>query len=163
MSLSAQNTGGHPSGPVHQGRLPADAATSPDQVCLVTRFSAVDDAALRKLVDELRATAASVVTEPGHVTYGVFTDQANARALYVIETWASAADARRHEELVVDNGAVARVAPLLAEELRTHTLRPVDLDGHAGQAARDEGPTEINTTHAMDDAQGVESRKRTSV
>ncbi|AZM61978.1 hypothetical protein DMA10_11300 [Streptomyces sp. WAC 01420] len=37
---------------------------SPDQVCLVTRFSAVDDAAFRKLVDELRATAAGVAFAP---------------------------------------------------------------------------------------------------
>lgn len=112
---------------------PADgdtgAAASREVVCLLTRFRAVDDVAVRELAAELRVTAAAVEAEPGHRSYNVFVDQDDPTSLYVVEAWASAADARRHAELVVTNGAVQRVAPLLAEELTTRTLHPLPSEG----------------------------------
>lgn len=53
--------------------------------------------------------------------------------MYVLETWGAPEDARRHRELVESSGAVERIGPLLGEELRTRTLRPVVLG--AGERA----------------------------
>jgi quinol monooxygenase YgiN len=111
------------------------AVPGPEPVCLVTRFSAVDDTAARGLLNELRAMAMSVAVEPGHLTYGVFADQDDPKNLYVIETWAGATEARRHEDLVLGNGTVKRVAPLLTGPLRTLTLRPVATDDATHQPA----------------------------
>lgn len=123
MSQPTDGTNGH-------------AGTTAQPVCLLTRFSAVDDAAARGLAEALRGTAASVVTEPGHLTYDVLVDQADPTTLYVVETWASAEDAHRHEERVVTDGGVERVAPLLAEELTTMTLRPLQpVDDEDGEHA----------------------------
>ncbi|WP_329187990.1 putative quinol monooxygenase [Actinacidiphila glaucinigra] len=133
MSPSADSTTGHTGGTAHSGRKPAPAVPSP--VCLVTRFSAVDDTAARELLDELRAIEVSVVAEPGHLTYTVFADQDDPKDLYVIETWAGAADAQRHEDLVIGDGTVERVAPLLTGPLRTLALRLVDTDGTPHQPA----------------------------
>ncbi|WP_249998564.1 putative quinol monooxygenase [Actinoplanes sp. M2I2] len=101
-------------------------------ICLVSRFEAVDAAAFHTLVDELRKTAASVTDEPGHVAYELLIELSTARTLYVVERWATEADARRHEQLVVSNGAVDRVAPLLAEPINTVTLAPVPAEHEGG-------------------------------
>lgn len=136
MSPSADSTIGHAGGTVHPDRKPNHAVPSPEPapkpepepVCLVTRFSAVDDTAARGFLDELRAIAVSVVAERGHLTYNVFADRDDPKNLYVIETWACASDAQRHEDLVLGNGTVERVTPLLAGPLRTLALRPVATD-----------------------------------
>jgi len=135
MSPSADSTTGHTGGTAHPGRKLDHAVPGPESVCLVTRFSAVDDTAARGLLDELRAIAVSVVAEPGHLTYKVFADQDDPKNLYVIETWAGATDAQRHEDLVLGNGAVERVDPLLTGPLRTLSLRPVATDGATHQPA----------------------------
>ncbi|MFE2541678.1 putative quinol monooxygenase [Actinacidiphila glaucinigra] len=113
MSPSADSTTGHTGGTAHSGRKLEHAVPGPEPVCLVTRFSAVDNTAARELLDELRAIEVSVVAEPGHLVYNVFADQDDPKNLYVIETWTSAADAKRHEDLVIGDGTVERVAPLL--------------------------------------------------
>nr|WP_272923762.1 antibiotic biosynthesis monooxygenase [Streptomyces sp. SID3343] len=124
------------------------AVPSAEPVCLVTRFSAVDDTAARGLFDELRAIAVSVVAEPGHLTYSVFADRDDPKNLYVIETWAGASDARRHEDLVLGNGTVERVTPLLAGPLRTLTLRPVATDSATHQPAPVKGRAGSNGKEA---------------
>ncbi|WP_329459858.1 putative quinol monooxygenase [Streptomyces sp. NBC_01497] len=128
MSASADSTVGHAGHTVQTGRERGQAVPGPDPVCLVTRFTAVDDAAARGLLDELRAIEGSVVAEYGHLTYDVFADQDHPLDLYVIETWAGATDAQRHEDLVLGNGTVQRVMPLLTAPLRTLTLLPVATD-----------------------------------
>ncbi|MDX3215156.1 antibiotic biosynthesis monooxygenase [Streptomyces sp. ME02-6991-2B] len=135
MSPSADSTTGHAGDTAHPGRKPEHAVPGPEPVWLVTRFSAVDDTAARKLLDELRAIEVSVVAEPGHLAYNVFADQDDPRNLYVIETWAGAGDAERHEDLVIGDGTVERVAPLLTGPLRTLSLRPVETDGATHQPA----------------------------
>ncbi|MEU0971392.1 antibiotic biosynthesis monooxygenase [Streptomyces sp. NPDC005917] len=148
MSPSSDSTIGHAGGAVHPGRKLEHAVSGPEPVCLVTRFSAVDDAAARGLLDELRAIAVSVVAEPGNLTYGVFADQDDPRDLYVIETWAGATDARRHEDLVLGNGTVKRVTPLLTGSLRTVTLRPVATDDATHQPAPVTGRAGFNGKEA---------------
>jgi hypothetical protein len=71
MSQTTDSTTGHAGDTAHQVDRSADARTSPEPVWLLTRFSAIDDAAARTLADELRTTAASVVARPGELTYGV--------------------------------------------------------------------------------------------
>jgi quinol monooxygenase YgiN len=119
-----------------------------EPVCLVTRFSAVDDVAALRLLDELRAIAVSVVAEAGHLTYNVFADQDDPKSLYVIETWACAADAQRHADLVLGDGTVERVAPLLRGPLRTITLKPVETDGATHQPAPVRGDAGSNGKEA---------------
>jgi quinol monooxygenase YgiN len=135
MSQTMDSTTGHAGDTVHQVDRPADATTSPELACRLTRFSAIDDAAARRLPMNC-ARPRSVITEPGHLTYGVFVDQTDATSLYVVESWASASDAHQHEELVVAGGTVERVVPLLAEELTTLTLRPVTTDDFGGGGTR---------------------------
>ncbi|WP_225625933.1 putative quinol monooxygenase [Streptomyces werraensis] len=149
MISSAEGVTEQAGGDVHPDRRPEHAVPGPEPVCLVTRFSAVDDSAARQLLDELRAIAASVAAEPGHLTYEVFADSNNPQDLHVIETWASASDARRHEDLVVDSGAVERVAPFLTEPLRPLTLRSVATGGPAGEpASADTGHAGLNDKEA---------------
>ncbi len=102
--------------------------------CLISCFAAVDETAAGSLTDDLRTTAAAVTAELGHLTYEVFADVTDPTKLYVVEKWASVADARRHEHLVVTTGAVDRIAPLIAEPIITLTLRPVLVAGTAGRA-----------------------------
>lgn len=135
MSPSADTTTGHTGGTSHSGRMLEHAVPGPEPVCLVTRFSAVDDTTARELLDELRAIEVSVVAEPGHVAYNVFADQDDPKNLYVIETWTNATDAKRHEDLVVGDGTVERVAPLLTGPLRTLSLRRVGTDSATHQPA----------------------------
>ena len=97
---------------------------SEPRVSLLTWFSAVDASAARGVEDELRRMAQGVPDEPGHLFYEVYADEA-AATLYVVETWATSEDARRHQERVETTEAVGRVAPLLQKAPRTLTLRPV--------------------------------------
>jgi quinol monooxygenase YgiN len=135
VSPSSDSTIGQAVGTARPVQEPEHAVPGPGPVRLVTRFPAVDDSAAARLLDELRATTVSVEAEPGHLTYDVFADQDDPRSLYVIETWADASDAKRHEDLVLGNGTAERVAPLLTGPLRTLTLRPVATDGARHQPA----------------------------
>lgn len=99
-------------------------AASEPRVSLLTGFFAVGGAAAWRVEDELRRMAQMVPDERGYLSYDVYADEA-AATLYVVETWATSEDARRHQERVEANGAVGRVAPLLREVPRTLTLRPV--------------------------------------
>jgi quinol monooxygenase YgiN len=99
--------------------------TPASAVHLLTRFRAVDEDAARQTTELLRGTAAAVASEHGHLTYDVSAVEGDPTTLYVLETWASAVDARRHADLVLDNGAVDRVLPLLRERLDTVTLVPI--------------------------------------
>lgn len=131
-----------------EGAIGGHAEPSPEPVCLVTRFAAVDDSAARGVSDELRAIAVSVVAEPGHLSYEIFADQDDPRNFYVIETWAGISHARRHEDLVLDNGAVERVVPLLTDAPRTLTLRPITTDNPTRQPASDTGQAGFNDKEA---------------
>jgi quinol monooxygenase YgiN len=144
VSTSAERTIGHAGSTAHPVQKPGRAVPNPERVCLLTRFSAVDDTAAGRLLDELRGIAVSVVAEAGHLTYDVFADQADPRNLYVVETWAGASDARRHEELVLGNGAVERVTPLLTGPLQTLTLLPVATGSAIGQPVPVTGQAGIN-------------------
>lgn len=99
---------------------------------LLTRFTAVDENAAEQTTDLLRATAAAVVAEPGHLSYDVFAVEGDPATLYVLEAWASAHDAGRHADLVLSNGAVDRVLPLLRAPLDTVTLIPIVSHAAAG-------------------------------
>jgi quinol monooxygenase YgiN len=96
--------------------------TPPRAVRLLTRFQAVDEDAALHAAELLRGTAAAVASEHGHLTYDLSAVEGDPTTLYVLETWASADDARRHADVVLDNGAVDRVLPLLPERLDTVTL-----------------------------------------
>jgi quinol monooxygenase YgiN len=100
---------------------------------LLTRLRAVDEDAARQTTDLLRATAAAVAAEQGHLRYDVFAVEGDPATLYVFEAWASADDARRHADLVLSNGAVDRVLPLLREPLDTVTLIPIVCHAATGE------------------------------
>ncbi|WP_197376862.1 putative quinol monooxygenase [Mycolicibacterium baixiangningiae] len=148
MTPSAEGAIGPADGDLHPDRRPDHAGPGSGPVCLVTQFAAVDDSAARRLQNELQALAASVVTEPGHLSYEVFADQDDPKNLYVIETWASASSARRHEDLVLNNGTVERVAPLLTGALQTLTLRPVATANPTREPASDTGHAGFNDKEA---------------
>ncbi len=111
------------------------APSSTSTVCLLTRFRAVDDQAAKQVTDALRTVADGIAAEPGHATYDVFAVDGDPTLLYVLETWASAADADRHARRVVDDGSVDRVLPLLGERLETMTLTTVASKHVEGAAA----------------------------
>ncbi len=115
--------------------MPNDEASSTSFVRLLTRFRAVDDQAAKQVTDALRTIADGIAAEPGHTTYDVFAVDGDPTLLYVLETWASAADADRHARLVLDDGSVDRVLPLLGERLATMTLTPVVSERVEGAAA----------------------------
>lgn len=99
---------------------------------LRTRFRAVDDDAARQIGDLLRGTAAAAASEPGLLSYDVFAVVGDPTTLYVLEAWESVDDARRHADLVLGNGGVDRVLPLLRERLDTVTLVPIASSAPAG-------------------------------
>lgn len=102
------------------------------QTHLLTRFGAVDEDAAARIGVLLRGTATEVASEPGHVSYAVFAVEGDPTTLYVLESWASVADARRHADRVLGDGAVDRVLPLLGDRLDTVTLVPIVLSSAAG-------------------------------
>ncbi len=53
--------------------------------------------------------------------------------MYVLEAWVSIDDARRHADLVLGNGGVDRVLPLLRERLDTVTLIPIASSAPTGK------------------------------
>lgn len=99
-----------------------------DDTHILTRFRALDEKAARETADLLRETAAAVAAEQGHLRYDAFAVEGDPATLYVFEAWASADDARRHADLVLSNGAVDRVLPLLRERIDTVTLIPIASD-----------------------------------
>jgi quinol monooxygenase YgiN len=111
------------------------ASSSTSTVRRLARFRAVDDQAAKQVTDALRTVADGIAAEPGHATYDVFAVDGDPTLLYVLETWASAADADRHARRVVDDGSVDRVLPLLGERLETMTLTTVASKHVEGAAA----------------------------
>lgn len=102
---------------------------------LLTRFQAIDHEAGLRVTDGLRTIAEGIGDEAGHATYDVFAVEGDPTVFYVLETWASAEDAHRHADLVLDDRTVDRVLPLLGERLETQTLRTVVSKRHEGAAA----------------------------
>lgn len=100
---------------------------------LRTRFRAVDEDAARQVGDLLRSTAVAAASEQGHLSYEAVAVEGDPTTLYVLEAWASVDDARRHADLVLGNGGVDRVLPLLRERLDTVTLVPIASSALTGE------------------------------
>ncbi|MEJ2864789.1 putative quinol monooxygenase [Actinomycetospora flava] len=113
----------------------SNSVESVEPVFLLSRFVATDEIAAGHLLADLRETSRAVTGEPGHLTYEVFLDHADPRALFVVESWVSGEDAERHERAVVTSGGVARVAPLLGEPISTRTLRRAVVTARGGARA----------------------------
>jgi quinol monooxygenase YgiN len=91
----------------------------------ITRFTAKDHQSsirLNKVFEELSTT---VPTEPGNVSYTIFTVENEPRTSYIIEAWESPQDADKHAERVVANGLADVVLPLLTHDLVTENLAPL--------------------------------------
>lgn len=87
------------------------------------------------MADGLRTIAEGSANESGHGTYDIFAVENDPTVLYVLETWASVDDAHHHADLVLNDGTVDRVLPLLGERLETVTLTMVVSKRHGGEAA----------------------------
>lgn len=99
---------------------------------LLTRFSTVDAAAAADMAELLRATASTVASEDGHLSYAVFGVDGDPSTMYVFEEWASPRDAQHHADMALGGGGLERVLPLLREPLDTRTLVPIATSAPVG-------------------------------
>lgn len=103
---------------------------------LVTQFEAKDSQGageVRGILDGARSTAA---TEPGLKQYVVATDLDDPASTWVLEEWATQADAERHEAAAGEGAGVRRLHSLLATPfspahliVATSTKAGTDRDG----------------------------------
>jgi quinol monooxygenase YgiN len=88
-------------------------------ITLLSKFEARHAQAASDLMALLLELRSSVGNEEGHLSYQILSTADDSLTLWVLESWESHADADRHGQLVVSNGAVGRATPLLVAPIVT--------------------------------------------
>jgi quinol monooxygenase YgiN len=92
-------------------------------VTLFTTLRAKDLHSAREIEARLFDLVRAVPREPGNIDYNAFAIEEQPNTYYIIERWASQADAERHAKQVDNDGLVDEVSAFLVEPPETVVLK----------------------------------------